>query len=230
MKGEVVLRRVLPAFILVLADGRAPIKNFGSAVPPWTSGDYVCRDTTNSGYVVDNGTTPCNRGTYVGVSAGDPTGLGNTNSHAVDLIQEPIIQGGAMMTFFCDGQVQTGQSDYIFPSASGTTCSEFGATNNYYVQPVGLSGTLRNLEVFYGKGPGSGISDTFTVWLCSGTGTSCSATMLSCSASGGSSTTAAACHDTTDSATVSLGQGIQIVDVPGSGSGAANARVTVLIQ
>lgn len=214
------------ATITPIRYGRALIANFGAAAT-WTSGDYVCRDTTNNGYVVDNGTTPCLTGQAVGTAAGDTNG--STNDHGVDLAIPPNTQAGAVMTFFCDGAVGTG-SDYMFPSASGTTCSETGMTNNYYVQPVSFSGTLRNLEVFYGKGPGSGVSDVFTVWLCSGTGTSRSATTLSCSASGGSSTTPAACHDTTDSATVSLGQGIQIVDAPGSGSMAQNARITVQIQ
>jgi hypothetical protein len=42
--------------------GRASIKNSGSTAQ-WVAGHYVCRDTTNNGYVIDNGTTPCNRGT-----------------------------------------------------------------------------------------------------------------------------------------------------------------------
>ncbi|MGA7217621.1 MAG: hypothetical protein WBX38_04875 [Candidatus Sulfotelmatobacter sp.] len=216
------------ATITPIRYGRAPIKNFGSAVPPWTNGDYVCRDTTNSGYVVDNGTTPCNRGTYVGVSAGDPTGLGNTSSHAVDLVQEPIVQGGALMTFFCAGSVVPSGTLYMFPGALLTTCAQ--ATSSSGIQPVSFTGTVRNLEVFYATSPGgSGVAhtDTFTVWKCPALA-GCAATSISCQIIG--SGLPSTCSDLSHAVSISQGDGIQIVDATGSSSGAANPRITIELQ
>jgi hypothetical protein len=212
------------ASITPIRYGRASIKNSGSTAQ-WVAGHYVCRDTTNNGYVVDNGTTPCNRGTYVGMSVGDTT---TSNSHTVDLVQEPIVQGGAVMTFFCGGAITPGATQYMFPSALFTSCAQ--ASSAAGIQPISFSGTLKNLEVLYATGTGgTGTShtDTFTVAKCP-TLAGCTNTSITCNIVGTSSP--ATCSDPTHTASVSEGDGIQITDVAGSSSGAANPRIMIELQ
>jgi hypothetical protein len=97
------------------------------------------------------------------------------------------------------------------------------------MQPVSFSGTIRNLEVFYVTAPGATHTDTFTVYKCPALA-SCAATTraITCQISG--ATTPSHCSDTSDAASVSQGDGIQIVDAAGGSSTAANPRVTVQIQ
>jgi len=212
------------ATITPIRYGRAQIKNFGSTAT-WTSGDYVCKDGTNNGYVVDNGTVPCSTGQAVGVAAGD---LSATNTHWVDLTTAPVVQGGAVMTFFCAGAVTPGGTQYMFPGALLTTCIQ--ATNSSGIQPVSFSGTLKNLEVFYATSPGgTGIThtDTFTVVKCAALA-GCTATNISCQIVGSSSPST--CSDLSHTVSVSQGDGIQIIDVAGSSSTAANPRIMLELQ
>jgi hypothetical protein len=213
--------------VIPIRYGRPLVKNFGTPAL-WVSGDYVCRDTTNNGYAIDNSTIPCNRGTSVGVAAGDPTGLAASNSHAVDLVQEPIVQGGALVTFSCTGAVGGTSTMYLFPGSTNTACG--AATANSVVQPVSFSGTVKNLEVFYGTAPGTGVSDKFTVLKCAGMVTPCVATSITCTVSG--SGTPATCNDVTDAVSISIGDGIQIQDKAGTGgsSTAQQARASIEIQ
>lgn len=129
-----------------------------------------------------------------------------------------------LLTFFCTSTVTAGATLYMFPGAVVTGCT---TASSAAIVPVSFSGTVRNLEVFYATPPGTGQTDTFTLLKCPGLA-SCTATTLTCSISG--TTAPSTCSDLTHIASVSQGDGIQITDATGSGSAAANARISIQIQ
>lgn len=207
--------------ITPLRYGRVAVKS-SSAVTPWTNGDFVCKDDTTASYSEDNSNTPCPIGESIGIAVGDPTGT-NLSMHLVDLVPEASVGGGALLTFFCVGTVSAGATTYMFPSAIGTNCQQTVGE----MQPVSFAGTIKNLEVVYGTAPGATHTDTFTILKCPAL-TGCATTGITCQVSGAG--TPSTCSDTSHTASVAQGDGVQIQDAAGTGSGAKDARVTIQIQ
>jgi hypothetical protein len=116
----------------------------------------------------------------------------------------------------------------MFPGALQTACNL--ATGTTGIVPVSFAGTLKNMEVFYATptgGTGMTHTDTFTVWKCAALA-GCTAMGITCQISG--TTSPATCSDLTHTVSLSQGDGIQIVDVTGSMSGAANPRISIEFQ
>lgn len=215
--------------------GRMPVaSNQAAQNVPWTNGDFVCKDLTtgNASYAIDNkiylgSNVPCSAGESVGVAVGDPTGT--STPHLVDLIPAASVSGTTMMTFFCINTVTASATLYMFPSALTTACNSTSSTNATGIQPLSVKGQIRNLQVKYAVGPANGVSDTFTVLVCPML-TSCAASPVTCAVTGNMAGTATSCSDGTHSELVNVGDGIQITDGTGSGSGAANPRISIQIQ
>lgn len=77
--------------------GRVGVSSFAPALV-FNNGDFVCKDdvnkdmTTNlTGYVIDNGSTPCPVGESVGIGVGDPSTPLMHNEHLVDLVPEASV-------------------------------------------------------------------------------------------------------------------------------------------
>jgi hypothetical protein len=207
--------------ITPLRYGRVGVKSSGAAAK-WTNGDFVCKDDSNASYSRDNSNNPCPTGESIGIAVGDPS---TTNMHLTDLVPEASTGGGALMTFYCTGSVAAGSTLYMFPAAAFTACAS--STTTTIIQPVSFTGTIKNLEVLYATAPGTGHTDTFTVYKCPALA-SCAATSITCSISGTS--TPSACSDVSHAVAVSQGDGVQLVDGTGTSSAAASVRATIQIQ
>lgn len=204
--------------ILIQRHGRVPVKSFASAA--WNNGDFVCKDDTNSGYSVSNGSTPCPAGESIGISVGEASAP-STNLHLVDLIQSPSTSGGAQLTFFCQGATVVSSTLYVFPSHTGINCNN--TTGSSTLAPVSVTGWLRNLVVYYQTAPGG--ADSISVYKCPGLGACLTTPALTCPVSGHG------CTDFNNTMQISRGDGIQVtVGTTNSTTLGKDIRVSFEIQ
>jgi hypothetical protein len=99
--------------------GRVGISSFSPSLV-FSGGDFVCKDDTNkdamnlTGFVIDNGNTPCPIGESIGVAVGDPSPALSNNEHLVDVVPEASVSGaaaqGQILQFTCIGAVATAAS------------------------------------------------------------------------------------------------------------------------
>lgn len=180
--------------------------------------DFSSQQVGSSGNATTYATAASSLGSASAGSVACADGSGNVTTSGCGTINN------AVLMFWCSGAVTTGTTIYLFPGALLTSCAATIATQ---MIPVSFSGTIKNLEVFYGTAPGASQTDTFKVVKCPGL-MSCAATAVTCTISG--TGTPSTCSDTSHSVAVSQGDGIQIEDVTAGSSGAKDARATIQIQ
>jgi hypothetical protein len=160
--------------------GRVPISSVPGTNVQYKSGDFVCKDDLNAGYVIDNNpsgsaNTPCPLGESIGIAVGD---AGSGTSHLVDLVPEASVSGavsqGLVLQFTCFGSAPSGNTVYL----NGQGCVTTTNTVEFSLPFQSGTYTLKNMYVNYGT---VGVpNDTVTLWVAgSSTNISCAPTSAS---------------------------------------------------
>lgn len=123
--------------------GQVNVTSHSSAV--WTFNDYVCSDSTNAAYYVDNGSTPCPNG-QITIGQVDVTDGATATSHSVELNstagQTQAAGSGtiAAHTYLGNNTASTTSVGPVLIGASDTgpnlTATDTGAANAYAICPT----------------------------------------------------------------------------------------------